>query len=112
MKAYLVKYQAKDGRELTKLLVKMTNEMTGEEKWLAGFLNDLPLERQWGQTGTLVASGDIYWERPLKDRLDYANPIRLTEPTLPISPPQSLFESVSEQVKQINHKKLKPTKSK
>jgi hypothetical protein len=32
MKAYLVKYQGKDGKELTKLLVKMTNEMTGEER--------------------------------------------------------------------------------
>ncbi|WNE40492.1 MAG: hypothetical protein GBAus27B_000559 [Mycoplasmataceae bacterium] len=31
MKAYLVKYQAKDGRELTKLLVKASNELTGEE---------------------------------------------------------------------------------
>jgi hypothetical protein len=66
MKAYLVKYQGKDGKELTKLLVKMTNEMTGEERWFAGFINDLPLAKQWGTTGTLVASGDIYLEKPLK----------------------------------------------
>ena len=68
MKAYLVKYQGKDGRELTKLLVKASNELTGEEKWFAGFINDLPLAKSWGPTGTLVATGDIYLEKPLKKK--------------------------------------------
>jgi len=44
MKVYIVNYQ-KDGKEYKKVILKMSNDLSGEEVFYSGFLRNLDGER-------------------------------------------------------------------
>ncbi|WNE40447.1 MAG: hypothetical protein GBAus27B_000514 [Mycoplasmataceae bacterium] len=66
MKIYIVNYQDKNGKELKKVVLKATNDLTGEEVFYSGFLKDLATPKQWGKSGELESYAEIYKDRPNK----------------------------------------------
>jgi len=50
MRVYIVNYQ-KDGKEYKKVVLKATNDLTGEEVFYSGFLRDLGGQKSWGKSG-------------------------------------------------------------
>ena len=63
MKVYIVNYQ-KDGKEYKKVILKISNDLSGEEVFYSGFLRNLDGERSWGKTGWLESYAEIYKDRP------------------------------------------------
>lgn len=66
MKVYIVNYQDKNGKELKKVVLKATNDLTGEEVFYSGFLRDLIEPKNWGKSGSLKNYAEIYKDRPHK----------------------------------------------
>ena len=62
MQIYIIKYE-KDGKELKKVVLKITNEMTDETAWYSGFLNDLDNIKTWGKSGWLESTATIYKDK-------------------------------------------------
>jgi hypothetical protein len=62
MQIYLIKYE-KDGKELKKVVLKITNELADETVWYSGFLKDLPEIKTWGKSGWLESTATIYKDR-------------------------------------------------
>jgi hypothetical protein len=50
MKAYIINYQ-KEGKTFKKIVLKATNDLTGEEVFYSGFLRDLEGQKSWGKSG-------------------------------------------------------------
>ena len=63
MKVYIVKYE-KDQQEYKKIILKMSNDLSGEEVFYSGFLRELEEERNWGKKGSLESYAELYKDRP------------------------------------------------
>lgn len=63
MRVYIVNYQ-KDGKEYKKVVLKATNDLTGEEVFYSGFLRDLGGQKSWGKSGWLESYAEVYRDRP------------------------------------------------
>ena len=67
MKLYIVKYE-KDNEEYKKVILKLQNDLSGEEIFYSGFLKELEEERDWGQKGKLESFAELYKDRPEKKK--------------------------------------------
>ena len=65
MKLYIVKYE-KNNEEYKKVVLKISNDLSGEEVFWSGFLKELAEERKWGQKGWLAGYAELS-----KDRNDH-----------------------------------------
>ena len=65
MKIYVIKYE-KNNEEYKKIVLKMQNDLTGEEVFYSGFLKELSEERKWGEKGWLSGYAEIYKDKPTK----------------------------------------------
>lgn len=65
MKLYIVKYE-KNNQEYKKAVLKMSNDLTGEEIFYSGFLNELEEERNWGKKGQLESFAELRKDQPKK----------------------------------------------
>jgi len=65
MRVYIINYE-KDKEKFKKVVVKMTNDLTGEEIFYSGFLKDLGELRSWGKKGWLESYAEIYRDKPKK----------------------------------------------
>lgn len=63
MKLYIVRYE-KNNEEYKKIVLKMSNDMTGEEVFWSGFLRELEGERDWGEKGKLESYAELNKDRP------------------------------------------------
>lgn len=66
MKVYIIKARDKNNKEYTKVVLKATNDLTGEEVFYSGFLRDLLEPKKWGKNGELESYAEIYKDRPNK----------------------------------------------
>ena len=64
MKLYIIEQENKEGKKYKRVILKMTNDMTGEEIFYSGFLNELSEVRSWGKTGWLEAAAELTRDRP------------------------------------------------
>jgi hypothetical protein len=46
MKLYIVEQESKGGKKYKRAIVKMTNDMTGEEVFYSGFLDELSIMKE------------------------------------------------------------------
>ena len=67
MQIYIIKYE-KDGKELKKVVLKITNEMTDETVWYSGFLNDLDTLKTWGKSGWLESVATIRKDKAIEEK--------------------------------------------
>jgi hypothetical protein len=67
MKLYIVKYE-KDDQEYKKVVLKVSNDLSGEEIFYSGFLKELEEEKKWGQKGWLSSYAELYKDRPEKKK--------------------------------------------
>ena len=65
MQIYIVKYE-KNNEEYRKVILKITNEFTGETAWHSGFLKEVESEKTWGKSGELEQVATIYKDEPSK----------------------------------------------
>ena len=63
MKVYIINYQDKNGKEFKKVVLKATNDLTGEEVFYSGFLRNLDGEKSWGKSGWLESYAEVYRDR-------------------------------------------------
>ena len=63
MKVYIVKYE-KNNEEYKKVVLKMSNDLAGEEVFYSGFLRELEEEKDWGKKGKLESYAELYKDRP------------------------------------------------
>ena len=62
MKVYIVKYE-KDHQEYKKVVLKISNDLSGEEVFYSGFLRGLENERSWGKKGKLESYAELYRDK-------------------------------------------------
>ena len=62
MKLYIVKYE-KDQQEYKKVVLKISNDLSGEEVFYSGFLKELEEERNWGKKGQLESYAELYKDK-------------------------------------------------
>ena len=67
MQIYIIKYE-KDGKELKKVVLKITNEMTDETIWYSGFLEDLDAIKTWGKSGWLESVATIRKDKAVEEK--------------------------------------------
>lgn len=67
MKLYIVNYR-KDGKEYKKVVLKATNDLSGEEVFYSGFLKDLEEPKNWGKNGLLESYAEINRDREPKGK--------------------------------------------
>ena len=65
MRIYIVNYE-KEGKEYKKVILKMVNDLTGEEVFYSGFLRNLAGLKSWGKSGWLESYAEVYRDKPLK----------------------------------------------
>jgi hypothetical protein len=66
MKLYIIEQESKEGKKYKRVILKMTNDMTGEEIFYSGFLNELETIKSWGDRGWLEAAAELTRDRPPK----------------------------------------------
>ena len=66
MKLYIIEQESKEGKKYKRAILKMTNDMTGEEIFYSGFLDELSIMKEWGKYGLLEAAADLTRDRPRK----------------------------------------------
>jgi hypothetical protein len=63
MKLYIVKYE-KNNEEYKKVVLKLQNDLSGEEIFYSGFLRELDEEKPWGEKGQLQSYAELNRDRP------------------------------------------------
>ena len=66
MRVYIVNYVSKDKKEFKKVVVKASNDLTGEEVFYSGFLRDLEEQKEWGKNGWLESYAEVNRDKPKK----------------------------------------------
>lgn len=64
MKLYIIKQTSKDGKEYKRASLRMTNDLTGEEVFLSGFLREFDEDKKWGENGILESYAEISRDKP------------------------------------------------
>jgi hypothetical protein len=62
MRIYVINYH-KDGKEFKKVVLKMVNDLTGEEVFYSGFLREVTNQITWGKSGWLESYAEVYRDR-------------------------------------------------
>ena len=66
MKVYIIKYESdKNGEEFKKVIVKASNDLSGEETFYSGFLHEVDGEKKWGKNAILEAAAEISKDKPI-----------------------------------------------
>ena len=62
MKVYIINYQKED-KQFKKVVLKATNDLTGEEVFYSGLLRDLESQKSWGEKGWLESYAEVYRDK-------------------------------------------------
>ena len=63
MKLYLVQATSQKGNSYKRVIVKSTNDLTGEEIYFSGFYEEFDQPKQWGKEGQLLGFAEISRDR-------------------------------------------------
>jgi len=69
MKLYIIEQESKEGKKYKRAIIKMTNDMTGEELFYSGFLRELDTMTSWGEKGWLEAYAEISKDKPYTKKI-------------------------------------------
>ena len=59
MKCYLIQQTSQKGNSYKRVILKATNDLTGEEIYFSGFYEEFAEPKQWGKEGQLLGFAEI-----------------------------------------------------
>ena len=63
MKCYLIQQTSQKRNSYKRVILKATNDLTGEEIYFSGFYEEFDQPKQWGKEGRLLGYAEISRDR-------------------------------------------------
>ena len=66
MKLYIIEKVSKDGNEYKRAVIRAVNDLTGEEVYFSGFVEEFTSVKKWGENGSLLMFAELSRDKPFK----------------------------------------------